>query len=47
MSACKGGHLGVVEYLVAEGVDVNAKDNVRSHDDIVVKKSLLYEVHFL
>ena len=39
MSACKGGHLGVVDYLVTEGVDVNAKDNVSSHDDIAVDAS--------
>ena len=39
MSACKGGHLEVVDYLVAEGVDVNTKDDVSSHDDIVVEAS--------
>jgi ankyrin repeat protein len=39
MSACKGGHLEVVDYLIADGVDVNAKDNVSSHDDIPVDAS--------
>ena len=39
MSACKGGHSEVVDYLVAEGVDVNTKDDVRSPDDIVVEAS--------
>jgi ankyrin repeat protein len=39
MSACKGGHLEVVNYLVAEGVDVNAMNKVSSHDDILVEAS--------
>ena len=41
MSACKGGHIGVYNYLTmsAVKVDVNAKDNVSSHDDIVVEAS--------
>ena len=39
MSACKGGHLEVVDYLVAEGVDVNTMNNVRSPNDIVVEAS--------
>jgi len=39
MSACKGGHLEVVDYLLAEGVDVNAMNNVSSPDDILVEAS--------
>jgi len=31
MAACKGGHLDIVEYLIADKrVDVNATDNVSS-----------------
>ena len=29
MLACEEGHVAVAEYLIAQGVDVNAKNNVR------------------
>ena len=28
MLACKGGHISVVQYLEAQGADVNVKDGV-------------------
>ena len=31
MVACNGGHLDIVQYLVNERVDVNAKANVSYH----------------
>lgn len=34
MSACKGGGIGVFQYLIAVGADVNVKSNVSNHDDI-------------
>jgi hypothetical protein len=29
MSACKGGHWSVAQFLFTQGVDVNSKDDVR------------------
>ena len=41
MSACKGGDKGVFNYLImdVEKSYVNAKDNVSSHDDMLVDAS--------